>query len=536
MAFARGWGFAAALLAATSATSFAQSVGNLTNPGPADGTIYGFLMTDGTVLYQGGNLGDWWKFAPDQYGSYLNGTWTQVASLPATYEPYATTGQVLPDGRLLLIGGEYLVVGEDLVFELTSQSAIYDPVNNTWTMVRPPRGWNFIGDSPSTVLAGGSLLLGQKITKRAALFNAATRTWTEVATPGKRDFNAEEGWTLLPDGSVLTVDVKDHPRTERFIPNSNPLATGWLGAGETPENLQADDFGNTVLPYGNGRVYHAPGEVGPAMLRPDGTVFATGATGPGQPTGHNAVFHPGPRGYADGFWTAAPDFPTGIGAGDSYAVLLPDGHVLVETNPVGAERDSDLARLAKIRGHAAHLRAGLPAPAAARAAPSTPIYNLFDFDGTNLTLVPVTISGGQLSLLMLPNGQVDVGGVGIYVPEDGYAPEWAPTIAKFPKTIAPGGSYLISGTQFNGLSQAQSYGDEFPVATNFPLVRITNSASGRVVYARTHDHSTMAVATGSLPVSTHFDVPDAIEPGASVLEVVANGIPSAPVAVTVAAQ
>jgi hypothetical protein len=43
----------------------------------------------------------------------------------------------------------------------------------------------------------------------------------------------------------------------------------------------------------------------------------------------------------------------------------------------------------------------------------------------------------------------------------------------------------------------------------------------------------MGVATGKRKVSTHFDVPSGIETGASSLVVVANGIPSKSVAVTV---
>ena len=64
-------------------------------------------------------------------------------------------------------------------------------------------------------------------------------------------------------------------------------------------------------------------------------------------------------------------------------------------------------------------------------------------------------------------------------------------------------------------------------------MRITNKASGHVFYARTHDHSTMGVATGKTPVSTNFDVPAGMETGASKLEVVANGIPSKPADITV---
>jgi hypothetical protein len=46
----------------------------------------------------------------------------------------------------------------------------------------------------------------------------------------------------------------------------------------------------------------------------------------------------------------------------------------------------------------------------------------------------------------------------------------------------------------------------------------------------------MAVATGSAPVSTQFDVPSTIQTGASQLVVVANGVPSKPVDVTIEAS
>jgi hypothetical protein len=43
----------------------------------------------------------------------------------------------------------------------------------------------------------------------------------------------------------------------------------------------------------------------------------------------------------------------------------------------------------------------------------------------------------------------------------------------------------------------------------------------------------MGVATGSTPVSTNFDVPAGAETGTSTLVVIANGIASMPVTVTV---
>ena len=111
---------------------------------------------------------------------------------------------------------------------------------------------------------------------------------------------------------------------------------------------------------------------------------------------------------------------------------------------------------------------------------------------------------------------------------------WRPTIASVAATLTHGSkNNAISGTQFNGLSQANAYGDDVQDATNYPLVRISNNATGHVFYCKTHNHSTMAVATGATSVSTQFDVPSTIETGASTLVVVANGIPSASVAVTI---
>ena len=45
------------------------------------------LLTDGTVMIQDGGCPDWWRLTPDQNGSYVNGTWTQLASLPSGYSP-----------------------------------------------------------------------------------------------------------------------------------------------------------------------------------------------------------------------------------------------------------------------------------------------------------------------------------------------------------------------------------------------------------------------------------------------------------------
>lgn len=143
--------------------------------------------------------------------------------------------------------------------------------------------------------------------------------------------------------------------------------------------------------------------------------------------------------------------------------------------------------------------------------------------------------GTTYFLLPLPNGQVLVtgGAAQLYTAAGSANPAWAPTIVTVPASVTRGTSYAISGTQFNGLSQGAEVGDELNAATNYPLVRITNTATGHVVYARTHNHSSMGVATGNTIVSTQFDVPAAADTGPASLVVVANGIASAPVSVTV---
>jgi hypothetical protein len=108
----------------------------------------------------------------------------------------------------------------------------------------------------------------------------------------------------------------------------------------------------------------------------------------------------------------------------------------------------------------------------------------------------------------------------------------APTITSVPTTLMHGSTYAISGKRFNGFSQANMYGDDVQQATNYPLVRIVNTGTGHVFYARTHGHSYMGIGS-NMTVSTNFDVPSGIETGASSLYVVTNGIASSPVSVTI---
>ncbi len=257
---------------------------------------------------------------PDSSGNYANGTWAQAASLEdPPYGPSAFASAVQIDGRLIITGGEYNYPGNGYDLQLTNLGAIFDPVANTWTPIGHPNNWSTIGDSPSAVLPDGEYLVGQKLTHSDSILDPHTLTWKRMGDKGKSDFNAEEGWTLLPDGTVLTADVKNAPNSEIYDP-----ATGkWKSAGSTIVDLHSPSpYG--CLMYGPGECYYPPGEIGPAMLRPDGTVFATGSAPHGTGTGHTAIYT-----IATKTWSVGPDFPNGDNAGDSWAVLLPSGNVLV---------------------------------------------------------------------------------------------------------------------------------------------------------------------------------------------------------------
>ena len=464
-------------------SSHPGSVTRLTSQPPSNMQL-AWLLTDGSVLAQSGSSWNtFYRYVPDADGGYSDGTWSQAITLQGGYGPDAAAADLLADGRFVISGGEYNQPSNGYDLQLTNQGAVYDPTTNKFTALGHPHGWNYIGDSPSSVLPNGKLLLGDKLTEQDAVLIPKTLKWKTVKHKGKSDFNAEEGWTLLADGTVLTADVKNAPNSEIY----NPSSGTWKSAGSTIVDLHSPSPYGCLL-YGPSLCYYPPGEIGPSILRPDGTVFYTGSYSAGYGPGHTAIYN-----STAGTWAKGPDFPNNDNAGDSFAALEPSGNVLVFG-------DSGTA---------------------------------YEWNGTSLTQLNGISEQGPP--LLLPTGQIMLLGnsVILYTPTGSPKASWAPTISTFPSSITAGQSYQISGTQFNGLSQAMAFGDEYQNATNYPLVRITMTSSGHVYYLRTHDHSTMGVATGSKTVSTHFDVPSGIASGAGQLVVVANGIASKSVAVTV---
>ena len=451
---------------------------------PQPGVGHALLLTDGSVLAISGNCnagtGRWYRLVPDSTGSYVNGTWKSGGTLPAGYNPLYFASAVLPSGNVIIMGGEYnACVGAE-----TTLGAMYFARANHWTSVAAPPGWSSVGDAASVVLPNGKFMLANCCTSDEAIATVGTSvTWTPTGT-GKADANSEEGWLLLPGGNVLTVDANNLANlTNSEIYNTK---TGtWATAGSTVVRL--DDTSTPTNSH----------EVGPMVLRPDGTVFAAGATT------NNAVYT-----IATGKWTAAPKFGGALDVADGPAALLPDGNVLLDASP-GIYKNGSV---------------------------------FFEWDGSALNSVPGVPNGpGEPSyagnMLVLPTGQIlftdGSADVEIYTSSGSPCSGCAPSIASVASTLALGSvNNLIHGMQFNGLSQGGAYGDDAQAATNFPLIRITDS-TGAVVYCRTHNFSTMGVATGSKIVSAQFDVPSSVATGSATLEVVANGIASSAMAVTI---
>jgi hypothetical protein len=102
--------------------------------------------------------------------------------------------------------------------------------------------------------------------------NESTLSFSNKAssTDGKNDDFDEEGWNLLPSGRVLTVDAY----------TSNTLLTGTNSELFNGATNKWSTAGSTIVQLWDSNCMLGGGsfEVGPAVLRPDGTVIATGAS------------------------------------------------------------------------------------------------------------------------------------------------------------------------------------------------------------------------------------------------------------------
>jgi hypothetical protein len=552
-------------------TNSFPGTGSTANPAIASnvkGPETALLLTDGSVIMHDICTPSWFRLLPLNTGtfanSYINGQWSATAindkaalapmigtgTVADNYGPLFFASAVLPDGRVIVNGGE----GENSTppNRCSTQPAVdstkgslFDPNSNTWTSVPPPTGWTNIGDAQS-VLLGVNNLTGSYSTANYMLGNCGacsstnqnaaaiatitprpgtTVTWT-AGTFGKTDVNNEEGWTLLATGDVLNVVTSPcnaSPGTcaptaaERFVVGQQT----WLPAGNTTTTLVSQ----TPLQ-----------EVGPGVGIGFNMVVWFGSVNAIQL--YNPATNPNP-------WTNQTNWPLVGGktqsVPDGPASLLPNGNILVQTGN-GFKGPSAFWEFNS--SILTPQNTGPAAPIATVNQPQCPAGA-----GANTT----NVAAFQGRMLLLPTGQVlwDAGeGVNctsIYTTTTAGNPN--PVMRPPPhilsisnNTLTRGtNNFTITGSMFRGVSQGASYGDDAQSATNFPLVMITNNTSGNRCFGRTHD---WAILT-----SLQFDVPPAVTPaagwalvenacdtaggGASTLVVIVNGLQSNAIPVTV---
>lgn len=482
------------------------------------------LLTDGSVLLHNAYGKEWLRLTPDSAGRYETGTWSTELNMINTREYFASG--VLNDGRVFAIGGEESDAGSD-----TPLGEIFDPQTNQWSAINKPASFDFVrGDCNGTVLSDGRVLLGGATPsgapstwfKRTAIWDPRTNTWVEAGrkfgalpTTDKKDPFEEETFALLRDGSVLVPSVRDTPKAQRYV----PALDEWVNCAPSPVKLAIDTLKGTG-------VY----ETGPIILLPSGKAFVIGGTG------KTVIFTPGPHPTDPGSWTLGPVFPNDtsgspnwptLTALDAPGCLLPSGKVVCLAGTTEPDSGDYFSLNPVFLEYDPHSSATILPPLDAQ--PSLPVGNWT----------------WQSFFLLLPTGQLlcsaHSNSLFLYTPDPASGSphhSWRPAHISVPDCMVPGQSYRLFGTQINGLSQAVSYGDDAGMATNYPIVRLTNPASGQVVYVRSHDFSTMGVATGSLvPDDLHscmIDIPSNLSLGDWSLVVIANGIASHPLEVKIA--
>ncbi|MGZ4987734.1 MAG: BACON domain-containing protein, partial [Limisphaerales bacterium] len=431
------------------------------------------LLPDGTVMAQNsGTSVAWYRLTPDIHGNYANGTWTTLKSMHDNR--LYVSSDVLKDGRVFIAGGEY---GRG-----TKTAEVYDPLCNAWTMA-PPSGQSF-SDSVSKVIANGNVMVcpvGPSPSGHVIFFDITANNWIAGPKLFRGSYQDEATWVKLPDNSILTIDPFG-THSERYIPSSNT----WVDDGVLPVSLY-DSFGS---------------ELGAGFLLPDGRVFYLGATG------HTAYYTPTGT-TSPGTWVAGPDIPNAQGTPDAAAAMMVNGKILCAVSPV---------------------------PTSANHFPSPTSFYEFDYVTDSFTSINAPTGATEsnpsyyTTMLDLPDGTVlhahFASQLYTYTPDGPPLAAGKPTISAI--TQNTNSTFHLTGTGLNGICEGACYGDDLQMDSNYPLVRLTNSA-GNVYYARTFNWSSTGLMTGSAVVSTDFVLPAGLAAGTYSLVVVANGNASDPV-------
>jgi N-acetylneuraminic acid mutarotase len=225
------------------------------------------LLQNGQVLVAGGfntsSNGSFNYLSSAELYNPATGTWTVTGSMSTAREAHTAT--LLPNGEVLVAGGEAFINGSPVVF---SSAELYNPSTGTWTKA----GSMSIAREmhTATLLSNGQVLVAggyhfdpgmNDSIASAELFNPAKGNWS--ATGSLNTARYGHAAVQLISGQVLVLDGVDQSAGGTFNLNStelyNPAAGTWTVNGNT---FKFGDSGFSVTLLATGKVLLAGGIVG----------------------------------------------------------------------------------------------------------------------------------------------------------------------------------------------------------------------------------------------------------------------------------
>jgi hypothetical protein len=340
-----------ALLFTSAAT--AQSVGKFTPTGNLTRQRLfhtATLLTNGRVLIAGGFaiLAGWPAWASAELYDPSTGTFTATGDMTAAR--YFHTATVLPDGKVLIAGGNNSIAGGSFLIPLVS-AELYDPATGAFT----PTGEMTTARSghTATLLNNGKVLITggapNKPSATAELYDPAAGTFTATGRMAAARWGLKA--TLLASGKVLIDggrsedDFDDRPNAEVYDPDTGAFTvsgkSAYAGTFPAASTLLTNGKVLDVLTYScdpsdlaevyepSAGTFTATAKMNKArgystgLLLPDGKVWVAGRDGSSWPNGSAEIYDP-----VTGRFIRTDDLVMNREEGHT-ATLLPDGTVLL---------------------------------------------------------------------------------------------------------------------------------------------------------------------------------------------------------------
>ena len=430
------------------------------------------MLANGHVLVAGGINGSG-ALASGELFDVAQEQWTATGNLNTAR--YSHTATSLPNGKVLVAGGF------DNSNAVLASAELYDPASGTWRATTSNLG-AARADHTATLLPNGQVLVAagrdsslQTISISAELYNPTNGNWT--ATNNLNTARQNHTATLLSNGKVLVAGGYDRSLNVSASAEVYDPATGnWT----VTNNLNTARYNHTATLLSNGKVLIAGGSVNVAD---EGSGELASAE----------LYDP-----ASGTWTVTGSLAAARDL--TVATLLPNGKVLIacgqgnNTGPLASAEIYD------------------PGSGKWTSAGNLNIAR----QGHTATLVSddiVLVTGGA-NAEYLQSVELYLGGLGYL------RSLWQPQIATAPSILPLGGSLALTGSLFQGISQA-SGGNTQDSSTSYPIAQLRNIETTQTTFLPVDPTAGWSgTAFTSNPV-TGFPL------GPAMVTVFANGIPSA---------